>query len=167
MLKLHAYVQKIKNRHYEVKTQVGELKQMFGLLEKQMTGTENFLGWPKEKRECSLEKYESCQMRGYLDKISHCGCSPFDLMSAACFGYQVYFLECALYPNFCIQILHPHIYTQPRSARLLAWSAFANNQPENVELHVRGSLLMSWNMRKNISQMGKEFWKSFSYIFKR
>ena len=36
MLKLHDYVQKIKNRHYEVKTQVGELKQMFGLLEKQM-----------------------------------------------------------------------------------------------------------------------------------
>ena len=37
MLKLHEYVQKIKNRHYEVKTQVGELKQMFGLLEKQMS----------------------------------------------------------------------------------------------------------------------------------
>ena len=56
---------------------------------KQMTGTENFLAWPKEKRECALEKYESCQMRGYLDKISHCGCSPFDLMSAAGFDYQV------------------------------------------------------------------------------
>ena len=37
MLKLHEYVQKIKNRHFEVKTQVGELKQMFGLLEKQMS----------------------------------------------------------------------------------------------------------------------------------
>ena len=60
---------------------------------KQMTGTENFLGWPKENRKCSLEKFESCQMRVNLYKISRCGCSPFELMSAAGFGYQVYVLE--------------------------------------------------------------------------
>ena len=37
MLKLHEYVQKIKKKHYEVKDQVGELKTMFGHLEKQMS----------------------------------------------------------------------------------------------------------------------------------
>ena len=56
---------------------------------KQMTGTEGFLGWPKEKRECALEKYESYQKKQFLNQISKCGCSPFQLMSAAGPTYQV------------------------------------------------------------------------------
>ena len=46
---------------------------------KQMTGTENFLAWPEEKRKCSLEKYEKCQMKGFLEESMACGCSPFQL----------------------------------------------------------------------------------------
>ena len=75
---------------------------------KQMTGSQNFLGWPKEKRECGLEKYESCQMKGFLAKILQCGCSPFQLMSAAGPTYQVksnsqsrQFLP--LRPSVCLQ----------------------------------------------------------------
>ena len=56
---------------------------------KQMTGSESFLDWPNEKRKCALEKYESCQIKGFLAKISQCGCSPFQLMSAAGPTYQV------------------------------------------------------------------------------
>ena len=58
---------------------------------KQMTGTENFLGWPQEKRKCSLKKYETCQMEGFRDKIFKCGCSPFQLISAAGQNKQVPF----------------------------------------------------------------------------
>ena len=58
---------------------------------KQMTGTENFLGWPQEKRKCSLKKYETCQMEGFRDKIFKCGCSPFQLISAAGQNKQVHF----------------------------------------------------------------------------
>ena len=49
---------------------------------KQMTGTENFLAWPEEKRECSLEKYEKCQMERFLEESMKCGCSPFQLLPA-------------------------------------------------------------------------------------
>ena len=49
---------------------------------KQMTGTENFLAWPEEKRKCSLEKYEKCQMRTILEENERCGCSPFQLLPA-------------------------------------------------------------------------------------
>ena len=56
----------------------------YGLvLIKQMTGTENFLAWPQHKRLCSLEKYEKCQMKGFLEASSKCGCSPFQLFAAA------------------------------------------------------------------------------------
>ena len=34
---------------------------------KQMTGTDNFLAWPQERRKCTLETYEKCQMRDFLD----------------------------------------------------------------------------------------------------
>ena len=50
---------------------------------KQMTGTENFLAWPQEKRECLLENFESCQKKIFLEKISESGCSPFSLILAA------------------------------------------------------------------------------------
>ena len=49
---------------------------------KQMTGTENFLSWPEGKRGCSLEMYEKCQMKGFLEASSKCGCSPFHLRPA-------------------------------------------------------------------------------------
>ena len=50
---------------------------------KEMTGTENFLAWPEEKRGCALEKYERCQMNRFLEKSMQCSCSPFQLMPAA------------------------------------------------------------------------------------
>ena len=56
---------------------------------KQMTGTENFLAWPQEKRECLLENFESCQKKIFLEKISESGCSPFSLMLAAGPSHQV------------------------------------------------------------------------------
>ena len=49
---------------------------------KQMTGTENFLAWPEEKRGCALEKYERCQMKSFLEGSMKCSCSPFQLMPA-------------------------------------------------------------------------------------
>ena len=49
---------------------------------KQMTGTENFLTWPEDKRKCSLEKYEKCQMRTFLEESMECGCLPFQLLQA-------------------------------------------------------------------------------------
>ena len=49
---------------------------------KQMTGTENFLAWPQDKRKCALEKYEKCQMKGFLKESMKCGCSPFQLLPA-------------------------------------------------------------------------------------
>ena len=49
---------------------------------KQITGTENFLAWPEDKRKCALEKYEKCQMKGFLEKSMKCGCSPFQLLPA-------------------------------------------------------------------------------------
>merc|ERR1712079_291704 len=56
----------------------------YGLLSiKQMTVTENFLAWPEHKRLCSLEKYEKCQMKGFLEASSKCGCSSFQLLAAA------------------------------------------------------------------------------------
>ena len=56
---------------------------------KQMIGTENFLSWPQHKRGCSLETYENCQMRGFLEASSKCGCSPFQLLPAARLTDQV------------------------------------------------------------------------------
>ena len=49
---------------------------------KQMTGTKNFLAWPLNKRDCSLEKYEKCQMRAFIAETMKCGCSPFQLLPA-------------------------------------------------------------------------------------
>ena len=49
---------------------------------KEMTGTENFLTWPEEKRGCALEKYESCQMKRFLEESIKCNCSPFQLIPA-------------------------------------------------------------------------------------
>ena len=49
---------------------------------KQMTGTENFLAWPENKRKCALEKYEKCEMKGFLEESMKCGCSPFHLVPA-------------------------------------------------------------------------------------
>ena len=49
---------------------------------KQMTGTKNFLGWPIDKRNCFLEKYENCQMRAFAEETVECGCSPFQLLPA-------------------------------------------------------------------------------------
>ena len=57
---------------------------------KQMTGTDNFLAWPYEKRKCAIEKYENCQMRRFLEGTKSCGCSPFQLLSATEFTYQVH-----------------------------------------------------------------------------
>ena len=50
---------------------------------KQMTGTENFLAWPEHKRKYALEKYEKCQMRGFLEETIKHGCSLFKLLPAA------------------------------------------------------------------------------------
>ena len=49
---------------------------------KQMTGTRNFLAWPLDKRLCSLEKYENCQMRAFEEETKKCGCTPFQLLPA-------------------------------------------------------------------------------------
>ena len=49
---------------------------------KQMTGSENFLAWPEDKRKCALEEYEKCQMKGFLGASMKCGCSPFQLLPA-------------------------------------------------------------------------------------
>ena len=49
---------------------------------KEMTGTENFLAWPEHKRGCMHEKYEKCQMKGFLEESKRCGCSPFQSLSA-------------------------------------------------------------------------------------
>ena len=50
---------------------------------KEMTGSENFLAWPEDKRKCAVEKYEKCQMKGFLEESMKCGCSPFHLLPAA------------------------------------------------------------------------------------
>ena len=49
---------------------------------KQMRGTKHFLAWPHEKRDCALEEYEKCQMKGFLETSMKCGCSPFQLLPA-------------------------------------------------------------------------------------
>ena len=60
---------------------------------KEMTGSENFLAWPEDKRKCALEKYEKCQMKGFLEESMKCGCSPFQLLPAKGSTDQVAFLE--------------------------------------------------------------------------
>ena len=47
---------------------------------KEMTGTDNFLAWPEEKRKCALAKDEDCQKKGFQDVCLKCGCSPFQLL---------------------------------------------------------------------------------------
>ena len=49
---------------------------------KEMTGTDNFLAWPEEKRKCALAKDEDCQKKGFQDVCLKCGCSPFQLLPA-------------------------------------------------------------------------------------
>ena len=56
---------------------------------KQMTGTDNFLAWPQERRKCTLETYEKCQMRDFLEKSVKCSCSPFQLKAASGVNDQV------------------------------------------------------------------------------
>ena len=56
---------------------------------KQMTGTKNFFSWPTDKRNCSLEKYEKCQMRAFVEETMECGCSPFQLLPARGSTFQV------------------------------------------------------------------------------
>ena len=60
---------------------------------KQMTGTENFLSWPRDKRTCSLEKYEKCQMRAFMEETIECGCSPFQLLPARGSTAEVYTMQ--------------------------------------------------------------------------
>ena len=45
---------------------------------KQMTGTENFLSWPTDKRGCSLEKYENCQKRVLKRKLRNVDAHHFN-----------------------------------------------------------------------------------------
>ena len=56
---------------------------------KQMTGTDNFLAWPQERRKCTLETYEKCQMRDFHEKSVKCSCSPFQLIAASGVNDQV------------------------------------------------------------------------------
>ena len=68
---------------------------------KKMTGTENFLAWPQDKRKCALERYEKCQMKGFLEESMKCGCSPFQFLPAKGSNDQGAFLEINRYhPNF-------------------------------------------------------------------
>ena len=60
---------------------------------KEMKGTDNFLAWPEDKRHCSLQKYEECQMRGFKEESMKCGCSPFTLLSMAATTDQVRLLH--------------------------------------------------------------------------
>ena len=48
---------------------------------KQMTGTSGFLAWPDEKKMCTNEKFQDCQMRQLLEKVKICECKPFELSS--------------------------------------------------------------------------------------
>ena len=50
---------------------------------KKIEGTENFLAWPHHRRGCTVEKYEKCQMREFLEKTVECGCSPFQFLPSA------------------------------------------------------------------------------------
>ena len=56
---------------------------------KKMSGTDKFLAWPEDKRKCSLEKYEDCQLRGFLETTRHCGCAPFHLLPGTEDGTKV------------------------------------------------------------------------------
>ena len=49
---------------------------------KKMTGTDNFLAWPENKRQCALEQYEECKIKVFLEETVKCGCSPFELLPA-------------------------------------------------------------------------------------
>ena len=49
---------------------------------KQMTGTDNFLAWPENKRQCALETYKDCQTKVLLEDTVNCGCTPFQLLPA-------------------------------------------------------------------------------------
>ena len=49
---------------------------------KEMTGTDNFLAWPEDKRKCALATDEDCQKKGFQDVCLNCGCSPFQLLPA-------------------------------------------------------------------------------------
>ena len=67
---------------------------------KQMKGTKNFLAWPQDKRDCDLEKYEKCQIRGFLEGSMKCGCSPFQLLPAKGNRDQVPIRNWRYRPNF-------------------------------------------------------------------
>ena len=49
---------------------------------KQMSATEGFLAMSSEKRECSKEKFETCQKRLLQERIKKCGCTPQNLIPA-------------------------------------------------------------------------------------
>ena len=49
---------------------------------KQMSATEGFLAMSSEKRECSKEKFETCQKRLLQERIKTCGCTPQNLIPA-------------------------------------------------------------------------------------
>ena len=78
---------------------------------KEMTGTENFLAWPTHKRDCSLEKYENCQMRAFVEETIECGCSPFQHLPARGSTAEVYTMQ-----KHHFKVLTPNL----RCAHLLA-----------------------------------------------
>ena len=49
---------------------------------KQISGTDSFLAKPDDEKECSIEKFEKCQMRKAAEKNRACSCKPFALSSA-------------------------------------------------------------------------------------
>ena len=56
---------------------------------KQMAGTDNFLAWPEEMRDCAIEKYEECQMKEFYQSTHECSCSPFHLLPIKGNAFQV------------------------------------------------------------------------------
>ena len=70
-----------------------------------MTGSARFLGWPEQKRKCSLEKYEACQLRGFLETSKQCGCIPFQLLPGTKDKKKVHMIFLIYNP-----ILHPGLF---------------------------------------------------------
>ena len=49
---------------------------------KEITGTDRFLAKPDDEKDCTIEKFENCQMRKAAEQNRACSCKPFELSSA-------------------------------------------------------------------------------------
>ena len=44
---------------------------------KAMSGSENFLALPDEKKRCSVQSFEECRQQQFIKNNAKCGCTPY------------------------------------------------------------------------------------------